>query len=167
MRVLGPFIAAILSLPSTAQAWSLSREAIRPALTQAQDEVRRCAREHAAPNGRYAFWIVVNERGSARTTLRESPAPLSADARRCLERAYEAQPFPAPLAATVAWSAASPPQRTYSISLPITLAVNTYGFGVTDDPIASGVLDGRLLRPEPARSRLLRGRLDLRGRPSG
>lgn len=134
-----------LSTTSRAGAWSSSREAIRPALVAAQDEVRRCARAHAAPSGRYVFWIEVDARGRGRVSLREHPESASVEARRCLNAAYEAQAYPTALEATVAWSAASPPKRTYSIALPIVVSVNDYGY---DDR----AVVPRRVRPKPART---------------
>ena len=73
------------------------------------------------------FFIQVDPSGRARAALREHPPAASLEARRCLIAAYEAPLYPNALEATVAWSSASPPQRTYSIALPIVMAVNDYG----------------------------------------
>jgi hypothetical protein len=68
-----------------------------------------------------------------------------------VEQAYRLQIYPKAMEATVAWSAASPPQATYSIAYPFELQLGRHGFGVDGDPLSSGMLDERPLRPRPAR----------------
>ena len=134
---------AAASSSAPAGAWSLSREAVRPALDAARDGVRRCALEQAAPDGRYVVWIVVGPNGAAGATVRDAPDAAGTAARRCIAAAYAGQRYPTPLAATVAWSAASPPQRTYSIAYPLELRVHAYGWHDGSDA---------RIRPRPARS---------------
>jgi hypothetical protein len=145
-------LGAALTAASPCAAWRLSKEVIRPALVAARSDVRRCAFEHQLPDGRYVMWIVVDARGRGKAELREAPAGSSKSGRHCVEAAYEAPIYPTAMQATVSWSSASPPRPTYSIALPFELSVRSYGFGSEGDPLATGALDGRALRPAPARA---------------
>jgi hypothetical protein len=137
---------ALMLAAAPAAGWSLSKDLVRPSLLAARDEVRKCAAEHALADGRYVVWIRVGEAGRAGVEVREAPAELEPDARRCITRAFARRKYPTPIAATVAWSAASPPQRSYSIGYPFVLALGTYGYDAGSDPPAR-------IRPKPARSR--------------
>lgn len=138
-------VAVSLTLAGSASASSLSREAIRPALLAAVEQVRDCTATHYLVSGRYSVWIEVDVRGRGRAKLRETPGPLPPRAERCLLQAFEAQRYPTVGEALVAFSAASPPGRTYSISYPFVLVAS------------AGELVGGIerRRPKPARHRAL------------
>ena len=150
--VLAGLAGAVLTAGSPCAAWSLSKEAIRPLLLLAREDVRRCAFEHGLPDGYYAVWIVVDARGRGKVELRKAPADISRFGRRCVERAYGARIYPRAMEATVAWSAASPPRASYSIAYPFELRLNGYGFTQKEDPLSNGLLDPSGLRPRPARA---------------
>jgi hypothetical protein len=147
----GGLLGAALTAGSPCAAWSMSKEAIRPMLVAARERVEQCALEHALPDGRYAVWIVVDDRGRGKVDVRTAPAGVSRPGRRCVERAYRAQIYPRVIEASVAWSAASPPRATYSIAYPFVLRVRGYGFTADLDPLTSGMLGERALRPRPER----------------
>lgn len=145
------FLAALGAAQGVAEpagAWSLSRELVRPALAAAARKVRRCGREHAAPDGRYLVWIVVDARGRGRAALRDFPIGASAEARRCIAAAYSAGRYPTAAEATVAWTAASPPRSSYSIGLPLELRLHAYAWLEPAAPNAASPP-----RPRPVRSR--------------
>lgn len=118
---------------------------IRKVLLEALKDVRGCIDEHALVAGRYSVWIVVSHSGRAKTSLRDAPGKNPAGT-RCMLDAFDAQRFPSPWEATVAYSSVSPPQRTYTISYPFIVArPRTELVGVDLPP----------LRPAPARTRML------------
>lgn len=116
-RFLLPLLAlALVGHSKPARAWSIDRELVLRVLRQA--EVWSCVEQHALVPGRYVAWIEVDDRGRGRATLREVPAAISPAGRRCVTRAFDALRYPSVGEATVAYSAASPPQSRYSIAYP-------------------------------------------------
>jgi len=133
---------------SNAAASSLAREPILKALRSALDDVRSCAESHYLHSGQYSLWIEVDARGRGKAQVRDAPAPLAPAARRCLARAFERPRYPTVGQALVAWSAASPPGRTYSVAYPFELlAYASDALGPTER-----------MRPAPARTRHIAAR---------
>jgi hypothetical protein len=99
----------------------MDQNLIHKVLRVALDDVRDCIDQHALVAGRYSVWIVVDASGRAKASFRELPAKNPAGT-RCMRDAFEAQRFPSPWEATVAYSGNSPPQRTYSVAYPFIVA---------------------------------------------
>ncbi len=144
--------AALMAVAAAAPASSISQEVLRPALLEGRQAAAACIEPHDLTTGRYLVWIQVDSgTGQARASLRDTPMSLDADARRCLVRAFERPTYPTLGAALVAWSAASPLGRTYSIAYPLNI-LRPWDERLRQDLIAPLLR----IRPAPARATRIR-----------
>ncbi|MBX3128672.1 MAG: hypothetical protein KF718_18265 [Polyangiaceae bacterium] len=113
-----------MTLAPGVPAASLDRKLMLAVLRRATPELRSCAGQHGLPSGRYAMTLQVDALGRVQSArLGERPATIRRAAVVCITGAFARLRFPRANEALVAWSAASPPSPSYSLTYPFVLAL--------------------------------------------